>query len=214
MFYMLTQSARTPSPQLSSRIHLFHRFAHGCVAWYGKWKKRVGWAQCEGHNTGSAHEGRHCTSAGPALHKHGARHCTITWLGIAQTLQFLACCAAEIALQHSLFCNADVICTKSCAAANEKLHCNIEIAALQESGAFRPLSCGFRAPTFRHTRFRLAETIGNENQPEVFQTEVFPWTSAQGVRSKMLVFTGFRGPDRSFWPDVRRDIRPRTSSLG
>ena len=25
----------------------------------------------------------------------------------------------------------------------------------------------------------------------------------------MLVFPGFGGPDRSFWPDVRRDIRPK-----
>ena len=72
-------------------------------------------------------------------------------------LQFLECCAAETALQHSLFCSADVICTKSCAAANEKLHCNIEIAALQESGAVLPLSCWFQAPTFRHPRFGLAE---------------------------------------------------------
>ena len=28
-------------------------------------------------------------------------------------------------------------------------------------------------------------------------------------------FPGFGGPDRSFfWPDVRRDIGPKTSSLG
>ena len=72
-------------------------------------------------------------------------------------LQFLECCTAETALQHSLFCSADVICTKSCAAANEKLHCNIEIAALHESGAFLPLSCGFQAPTFRHPRVGLAD---------------------------------------------------------
>ena len=52
-----------------------------------------------------------------------------------------------------LFCSAEVIWTKSCAAANEKLHCNIEKAALQESGAFLLLSCGFQAPTFRHPRF-------------------------------------------------------------
>ena len=76
-------------------------------------------------------------------------------------LQFLECCAAETALQHSLCCNADVICTKSCAAANEKLHCNIEIASLQESGAFLPLSCGFQAPTFRHPRFGLADPNRN-----------------------------------------------------
>ena len=72
-------------------------------------------------------------------------------------LQFSECCAAETALQHWLFCSAEVIWTKSCAAANEKLHCNIEKAALQESGAFLPLSCGFQAPTFRHPRFGPAE---------------------------------------------------------
>ena len=69
-------------------------------------------------------------------------------------LQFLERCAAEVALQHSLFCSADVILNQnlSCAAANEKLHYNFEKAALQESGAFLPLSCGFQAPTFRHPR--------------------------------------------------------------
>ena len=69
-------------------------------------------------------------------------------------LQLLECCAAEVALQHWFFCfcHADVILTKSCAAASEKLHCNIEKAALQKSGAFLPLSCGFQAPTFRRPR--------------------------------------------------------------
>ena len=72
-------------------------------------------------------------------------------------LQFSECCAAETALQHLLVCSAEVIWTKSCAAANEKLHCNIEKAALQESGAFLPLSCGFQPPTFRHPRLGPAE---------------------------------------------------------
>ena len=89
-------------------------------------------------------------------------------------LQFLECCAAETALQHWLFCSADVICTKNCTAANEKLHCNIEIAALQESGAFLPLSCGFQAPTFRHPRFGLAE----ENLHKEFRRD--PGRGGQG----------------------------------
>ena len=42
----------------------------------------------------------------------------------------------EVALQHSLFCNADVVFPKSCAAAGEKLQSKIEKAALQESGRF------------------------------------------------------------------------------
>ena len=77
-------------------------------------------------------------------------------------LQFSERCAAGTALQHCLFCSTEVIWTKSCAAANEKLHCNIEKAALQESGAFLPLSCGFQAPTFRHQRFGLAGRPGDQ----------------------------------------------------
>ena len=46
-----------------------------------------------------------------------------------------------------------------------------------------------------------------------FQTEVFSWTSARDVGAKMLIFPGFGGPDRSFWPDVRRDIRPKKLPL-
>ena len=30
----------------------------------------------------------------------------------------------------------------------------------------------------------------------------------------LFFFPGFGGPDLSFWPDVHRDVRPRTSSLG
>ena len=72
-------------------------------------------------------------------------------------LQFSECCVAEVALQHWLFCSAEVIFTKTCAATSEKLRCNIEKAALQESGAFLQVSCGFQAPTFRHPRLGPAE---------------------------------------------------------
>ena len=74
-------------------------------------------------------------------------------------LQFSESCAAEVALQHSLFCSAEVILTKSCAAASAKLQWSIEKAALQKSGAFLPLSCGFQAPTFRPPRLGPADTI-------------------------------------------------------
>ena len=49
-------------------------------------------------------------------------------------------------MQHSLFCSADIVLTKSCAATNENLHCNIEKTALRR---FPPLSCEFQVPTFR-----------------------------------------------------------------
>ena len=74
-------------------------------------------------------------------------------------LQFSECCAAETALQHWLFCSADATLTKTCAAASERLQRNIEKAALQESGAFLPLSCGFQAPTSWHPRLGPAETL-------------------------------------------------------
>ena len=61
----------------------------------------------------------------------------------------------------------------------------------------------------------LGSLIGNGNSARSFSDpEVFSWTSTRDVRSKMPVFPGFGGPDRSFWPDVRKDIRPKTSSLG
>ena len=64
-------------------------------------------------------------------------------------LQFSEGCAAEVALQHWLFCIADGILTKSCAAASEKLQCNIEKAALQESGAFlQRFPADFKPPRF------------------------------------------------------------------
>ena len=85
-------------------------------------------------------------SASPKPHPSKPHPCNMPQAKTEVALQFSECCAAETALQHWLFCNAEVIWTKSCAAANEKLHCNIEKAALQESGAFLPPSCGFQAP--------------------------------------------------------------------
>ena len=58
-----------------------------------------------------------------------------------------------------------------------------------------------------------ATCYGTKNQPEAFETEVFPCTSARDVRAKMLIFPVFGGPDRSSWPDVRRDIWPTTSPV-
>ena len=97
------------------------------------------------------------TSASPKPHPSKPRPCNMPQAKTEVALQFSECCAAETALQHWLFCSAAVIWTKSCAAANEKLHCNIEKAALQESGAFLPLYCGFQAPMFRHPRLGPAE---------------------------------------------------------
>ena len=86
-------------------------------------------------------------SGSPKPHPSKPHPCNMPQAKTEVALQFWECCAAEVALQHSLFCNAAAIFAKSCTAASEKLQCNIEKAALQESGAFLPLSCGFPAPT-------------------------------------------------------------------
>ena len=78
---------------------------------------------------------------------------------------FRSAALQKTALQHWLFCNAEVIWPKSCAAAYAKLHCNIEKAALQESGAFLPLSCGFQAPTFRHPRLGPFSLASHDSNP-------------------------------------------------
>ena len=99
-------------------------------------------------------------SASPKSHPSKPHPCNMPQAKTEVALQFSECCAAEVALQHWLFCSAAFILTKSCAAASEKLQCNIEKAALQESGAFLPLSCGFQAPTFRHPRLGPVDFLG------------------------------------------------------
>ena len=112
-------------------------------------------------------------SGSPKPHSSKPHPCNMPQVKTEVALQFLECCAAETALQHLLvFFSADVICTKSCAATSEKQHCNIEIAALQERGAFLPLSCGFQAPTFRHPRFGLAD-FGASNRERNTRTNFF-----------------------------------------
>ena len=98
-------------------------------------------------------------SANPKPHPSKPHPCNMPQAKTEVALQFSECCAAETALQHRLFCSAEVIWTRSCAARNEKLHCNIEKAALQESGAFLPLFCGVQAPTFRHPRLGSADPL-------------------------------------------------------
>ena len=116
-------------------------------------------------------------SASPKPHPSKPHPCNMPQAKTEVALQFSECCAAETALQHRLFCSAEVIWTRSCAAASEKLHCNIEKAALQESGAFLPLSCGFQAPTFRHPRLGPADQclflsyISSDTGPLRFQPE-------------------------------------------
>ena len=83
----------------------------------------------------------------PKPHPSKPHPCNMPQAKTEVALQFSECCAAETALQHWLFCSAEVIWTNSCAAANEKLHCNIEKAALQESGAFlQRFPAGFKPP--------------------------------------------------------------------
>ena len=67
-------------------------------------------------------------------------------------------CRSCIATFAFLHCGRRFL-PKSCAATIGKLHSNIEKTALQESGAFQPLSCGFQAPTFRLPCLGPAESV-------------------------------------------------------
>ena len=52
--------------------------------------------------------------------------CNMPQAKAEDALQSSKRCAAEVALQQSLFCSADAISNISCAATNERLHCNIQ----------------------------------------------------------------------------------------
>ena len=114
-----------------------------------------------------------CRSASPKPHSSKPHPCNMPQAKTEVALQFSECCAAGVALQHSLFCNADVIVTKSCTAASEKLQCNIEKAALQESGALLLLSCGFQAPTLRYPRLGPADANFHEISAEFPHLQIF-----------------------------------------
>ena len=111
----------------------YSRARNGCSKFLGSWDF---WALSLGKP--HAHKISHFDfpSASPKPHPSKPHPCNMPQAKTNVALQFSECCAAETALQHRLFCNAEVIWTRSCAAANEKLHCNIAKAALQESGAF------------------------------------------------------------------------------
>ena len=128
-------------------------YTMGAVSWYNGWHISY-FKPRRGHTLAKASRKKWevYRSASPKPHPSKPHPCHTPQAKTEVALQFSECCAAEVALQHWLFCNADVILTKSCAATTEKLHRNIEKAVFQESGAFLPLSCGFQAPTFRHPR--------------------------------------------------------------
>ena len=182
-------------------------------------------------------------------------------------LQFSECCAAETALQHWLFCCAEVICpgrncirppppsspfwpegifegggggcifrtpprqdfytpplfytpptprrvflgagggcikfgpviwTKSCAAANEKLHCNIEKAALQESGAFlQRFPAGFKTP-------RLGTRVSDLLKIDYFST----------ILTLFRLRFGLLGPRGREGPGTHFEIRTLFATFG
>ena len=78
-------------------------------------------------------------SASPKPHPTKPHPCNMPRAKTEVALQYLESCAAEFALQHSFFCSADVIFTKSCAATNGKLHCNIEKLHCRKMLAWLPL---------------------------------------------------------------------------
>ena len=70
------------------------------------------------------------SSASPKPHPSKPHSCNMPQVKTEVALQVLESCAAEAAVQHLLQRSADVIFTESCAATNEKLHCNCREVAL------------------------------------------------------------------------------------
>ena len=104
-------------------------------------------------------------------HPSKPHSCNMSQAKTEVALQFSKCCAAEVALQHWLFCCADVILTK-------KLRCSKPKAAVQhwkscvaEKWRFpATLSCDFQAPTFRHPRLGPAEHLSLAANRSIFST--------------------------------------------
>ena len=125
----------------------------GTMAKHGKPERLCAAFLCKQGDSERARIPNHASaSASPKPHPSKPHACNMPQAKMEVALQFSESCAAEVAPQHSLFCSAEVIFTNNWAAASEKLQCNSGKAALQESGAFLPLSCGFQAPKFRHPR--------------------------------------------------------------
>ena len=88
-------------------------------------------------------------SASPKPHPSKPHPCNMPQAKTEVALQFSECCAAEVALQHWLFCSADVILAKSCAAASEnctatleKLHCRKVALSCRFPADFKPPRLG------------------------------------------------------------------------
>ena len=137
-------------------------------------------------------------SGSPKLHPSKPHPCKMPQANTEVALQFSECCAAEVALQTFSFCSAEVVFTKSCAAASEKLQRNIEKAALQESGAFLPLTCEFQAPTFRHPRLGPADLLRVSLSREVISKQIASKKKMPGVLvlagGRFSIFFGPPGP--------------------
>ena len=102
-----------------------------------------------------------------------------------QRKQKLRCSLRKVALQHFLFCSADIIFTKSCAATNEKLQCNIEKLRCKKVALSRR-SCGFQAPTCRHPRLGQSLKQPTSSKPTRICTAPFEYGQSQelsGVRN-------------------------------
>ena len=65
-------------------------------------------------------------SASPKPHSYKPHPCNMPQAKTEVALQFSECCAAEVALQHWLFCSADLIFTQKLRCNKWKLHCNIQ----------------------------------------------------------------------------------------
>ena len=79
---MIASRQNTHLTRVISRIHILHRFAHGCVGtasgkhgWVGPLRETAARGSELPMHVGK-HRGRHCTGTGHGVHNQKARHCT------------------------------------------------------------------------------------------------------------------------------------------
>ena len=143
-------------------------------------------------------------SASPKPHPSKPPPCNMPQAKTEVALQFSECCAAEVVLQHWLFCSANVLLTKSCAAASE--NCSATLKKLR--GKKVALSCRFQAPTFWHPRLGPADQIqpAGDLKPAAIRTTSRPKRNPKAKKSHeqyQRIFWTIRG----HYPNKTRVLR-------
>ena len=89
----------------------------------------------------------------------------------------------------------------------------VQVSKLKMRGKSDPVCNDYGAIAYTNSLRSLCmcykSLIGNGKSARSFSDRSFFMDVRAGCPFQNACFPGFGGPDRSFWPDVRRDIRPK-----